>query len=121
MKLLSVRIENYKLCKDVTIDINDRLTALLGRNGSGKTTILQAFNLLSSNGDRHWNIRFASFDVNNFDVTTITAKIEDAGAIYHYRVKAYFDKKSANDRFRMTVCELNIPNSKIWFNYDDVE
>ncbi|MGD9504980.1 MAG: AAA family ATPase [Syntrophobacteraceae bacterium] len=40
--LRKIRIKNYRTCKDVTIELNSSLLALVGRNASGKTNTLQA-------------------------------------------------------------------------------
>jgi predicted ATP-dependent endonuclease of OLD family len=42
MKIESLRIENYRCFSDLLINFDARLTVLLGVNGSGKTTVLDA-------------------------------------------------------------------------------
>ena len=44
MMLKSIRIENYRSIRDATVDCDD-LTALVGANGSGKSSILRAIDL----------------------------------------------------------------------------
>jgi AAA15 family ATPase/GTPase len=41
-----VHFENFKSLQDVTLDLG-RLTALVGANGCGKSSVLQAMHLLS--------------------------------------------------------------------------
>lgn len=48
MKIYKICIKNYRTCKNTTLFPNDKLTALIGPNGSGKTNILTAIKLLSS-------------------------------------------------------------------------
>jgi len=43
--LESLHIENFRSCKDVLIDFDD-YTCLVGTNGTGKSTVLQALNIL---------------------------------------------------------------------------
>jgi predicted ATPase len=57
MKLRKARIDNFKGVKECEIDFLDsatprRITAILGDNGSGKTTVLQAIGLLLSLASR---------------------------------------------------------------------
>ena len=42
IKLLSMRIQNFKGCKDRTIEFGDK-TRISGANATGKTTIFDAF------------------------------------------------------------------------------
>jgi DNA repair ATPase RecN len=42
----ALRITNYRSCIDTTIDLQPDLSVLIGPNGTGKTTILNAFMLL---------------------------------------------------------------------------
>jgi ABC-type lipoprotein export system ATPase subunit len=48
MKITKVSIKNFRSCKSTSFSPNDKLTALIGPNGSGKTNILSAIKLLSS-------------------------------------------------------------------------
>lgn len=42
MKLKSIKIKNYRCFKDVEIDFDNRVTLVVGKNGAGKTAILDA-------------------------------------------------------------------------------
>lgn len=42
MKIKSIRIENFRSVKEISIDFSENLNVLVGINGSGKTTILDA-------------------------------------------------------------------------------
>jgi len=42
MKIKSIKIENYRSIKNISIDLMDNLNVFVGINGSGKTTILDA-------------------------------------------------------------------------------
>ncbi|MBA0884704.1 AAA family ATPase [Flavobacterium undicola] len=45
MKIKSIHIENFRSAKDLKIDFDDSLNVLVGVNGAGKTTILEALTL----------------------------------------------------------------------------
>jgi predicted ATP-binding protein involved in virulence len=45
MKIRNIKIENYRSAKDISIDLLDNLNVLIGINGSGKTTILEALSI----------------------------------------------------------------------------
>ena len=42
MRITNVRVENFRSIRDATFSC-DRLTALVGRNGTGKSSFLHAF------------------------------------------------------------------------------
>jgi AAA15 family ATPase/GTPase len=48
MKISQITIKNYRSCKETTFSPNKELSALIGPNGSGKTTVLSALRLLTS-------------------------------------------------------------------------
>ena len=53
MKLRRLRIKNFRSIYDLTLDLsNSNLTVLIGRNNSGKTSILDAIRIVFENLDR---------------------------------------------------------------------
>jgi len=45
MKIQRLKIRNYKLFRDITIEMNDDVNIFVGENDSGKTTILEALTM----------------------------------------------------------------------------
>lgn len=48
MYLKSIHIENYRLLRDVTISLDKSLTLFVGKNNTGKTSVMQAIEFLLS-------------------------------------------------------------------------
>ncbi|WP_163409628.1 AAA family ATPase [Flavobacterium ajazii] len=48
MKIKGIHIQNFRSAKDLKIDFDDNLNVLVGVNGAGKTTILEALTLCMS-------------------------------------------------------------------------
>ena len=63
IKLLSMRIQNFKGCKDKTIDFGDK-TRISGANATGKTTIFDAFTWLLFERD---SLGSSNFDIRPLD------------------------------------------------------
>jgi predicted ATP-binding protein involved in virulence len=50
MRLTSIDIDNFRCHKHCHIDFNDRLTVIVGTNGAGKTSILEAARIAINRG-----------------------------------------------------------------------
>lgn len=61
-----MKLTNFKGLRDFTIEFNDSVTSVLGKNGSGKTTIFDAFTWLLFGKD--------SEDRKNFNIKTLDAQ-----------------------------------------------
>lgn len=48
MKLKEISITNFKGCQDIHLNLDDQLTVIIGANGAGKSTILEAISIVLS-------------------------------------------------------------------------
>ena len=60
MYISNVKIRNYKNFYKANIKFNEKITTVIGENGTGKTNLFNAIRLLIDNGYRHF------FDENDF-------------------------------------------------------
>lgn len=42
MKIRTITIKNYRCFEEITLSLGDKITLLVGKNGTGKTAILDA-------------------------------------------------------------------------------
>lgn len=61
MKINHVKVENFRLLRDVALGLEDRTTLIVGRNNSGKTSIAEIFRRLLS--DKALNFRLEDFSL----------------------------------------------------------
>ena len=61
MKITKVEIQNYRLLKHFSIDIEDRLSLVIGKNNCGKTSLLSAL-------DKFLNLGVSSFSFDDFNL-----------------------------------------------------
>ena len=78
MKITSFELKNYRNCTDINDEFTSEKTLIIGKNGQGKTNILEALYFLSTlKSPRTSNIKeFINFDADNF---IIKADILKAG------------------------------------------
>ena len=43
MKIKKITIENFRLLKNLSIEVEDKLSLILGKNNTGKTSFLTVF------------------------------------------------------------------------------
>jgi putative ATP-dependent endonuclease of OLD family len=73
MKIKSIHIKNYRLLKDFKLDLEDELSLVLGKNNSGKTSILSVLDKFI-NSDKN---KFTSEDFNLVFKNELKTLIED--------------------------------------------
>lgn len=61
MKILKVEVENFRLLKNFTIDLEDELTLVIGKNNTGKTSLLSVLDKFLNSGEKN---RFTFNDFN---------------------------------------------------------
>src|SRR6185437_12649171 len=61
MKIFKIQIQNYRLLKDFKIDLKNELSLVIGKNNTGKTSILSALDKFLNQSERN---KFSSDDFN---------------------------------------------------------
>lgn len=62
MKIYKIQIENFRLLKNFSIDIEDELSLVIGKNNSGKTSILSALDKFLNRSDSN-KFHFDDFNI----------------------------------------------------------
>ena len=62
MKIYKIQIENFRLLKNFSIDIEDELSLVIGKNNSGKTSILSALDKFLNRSDNN-KFHFDDFNI----------------------------------------------------------
>ncbi|MDR3256664.1 MAG: ATP-dependent endonuclease [Endomicrobium sp.] len=61
MKIFKIQIKNYRLLKDITIDLEDELSLVIGKNNTGKTSILSILDKFLNSPEKN---KFSFYDFN---------------------------------------------------------
>lgn len=77
MRVEKININNFRLLKNFSVDLEDSLSLIIGKNNTGKTSILTALNKFLNGSDKN---KF-TFDDFNVDVKTEIVSILTAEAI----------------------------------------
>lgn len=94
MKISRLKIKNYKLFRNVTIEMNDEMNIFVGENDSGKTTILEALSMVLTgkiNGNNivsRVNLDWFNVSIRNSFIETIEAG--DTPALPVIEIEVYF-------------------------------
>lgn len=105
MKLFQLKIRNYKaFSEEVTLNLYASRYALIGRNNSGKSTVLNAINLLLGSKDpRYMNLAESDyFNIEEDVFIELTMVVDDIKEIWDLptaqKYKAIFASKYKKDR-----------------------
>ena len=117
IKLLKMRIQNFKGCKDREIDFGDR-TSIKGANATGKTTVFDGFTWLlfgkDSLGNAKFDIRPLDADgnmINNLEISVESLiRVDDEEYALKKTQKQVWRKKRGTDttEFQGNVNEFEI-------------
>jgi predicted ATP-dependent endonuclease of OLD family len=78
MKITKLSIENFRLLDNITINIEDDITLIVGKNNSGKTSLFEVINLFFDNKNR---ITFHDFSFNSHFVFRLCYEEYEAGLL----------------------------------------
>lgn len=96
MKISKIAIENYRSCKSVSFSPHERLSVLIGPNGSGKTNILSALKLLFGLLEVPRRSRF-QIENNISDECKLTVWFEWKGAKIKYTAQIHSETNERNE------------------------
>ncbi|MDQ7914695.1 ATP-binding protein [Pseudomonas sp. 102515] len=130
VKIKKIEIKNYRSCIDTQFEPNSGLSSLIGPNGSGKTTILSAFQLLNSlSTSRYQNHRKNSPDSFSSDcLLKVTFEWETYKITYEAKVNLVNNEKNEDEvlnsreswsfyQITKSRKKINLPISIILENY----
>lgn len=70
MKILNLKLKNYRNCKNIELDLNAQKILIIGKNAQGKTNILESIYFLSTLKSQRTtnNVELINFDKNNVEI-----------------------------------------------------
>lgn len=102
MKILSLKMENFKNIKSSKIDFKSNLSGIYGPNGTGKTAVIEAldvirlyFNPLKSK-EQSEELKNKISRLINIDSNTMSLEATLQDNEYHYKLKLSFQKDRLN-------------------------
>jgi DNA repair exonuclease SbcCD ATPase subunit len=120
MKLLSIKIENFKGIKAFEVNFEGRDTVLTGANGTGKTSVYDAFLYLlfgkDSSGRKEFGLR--PLDANNDPIPKLVTKVEATiwdGDDMEYTLRKENHENTVKGQLRgyTTLCWINEVPKKV--------
>jgi predicted ATP-dependent endonuclease of OLD family len=96
MKINQIHISNFRILEDFKLDVEDELSLVIGKNNSGKTSILTILDKFLNQSDKN---RFVFEDFNLNFIEQIKSIIEDSNSI----TEEDFDKAFYGIKLRILV------------------
>lgn len=62
MKIVTVIVKNYRVLKEITVDWQEQLSLIIGKNNCGKTSLLSVMNKLLSES-KNISVHYDDFNV----------------------------------------------------------
>ncbi|MGV8171687.1 MAG: AAA family ATPase [Candidatus Woesearchaeota archaeon] len=112
MKLVEFAIESYRSCLKTKLTINDKITVLIGINGSGKTNILNGLQLLNKILDESSTIHLSQEkEIDTYNNCSIKCTLDHRGKCIPLKgVISYETDNNNNDIVRMSTIKWNLKN-----------
>jgi predicted ATP-dependent endonuclease of OLD family len=63
MRITKIRVQNFRLLKDITVDLQDNISVIIGKNNCGKTSLLLVMDKLLGSGSTKAAFAFDDFNV----------------------------------------------------------
>lgn len=76
MKILELKLKNYRNCSDVELDLNSKKILIIGKNAQGKTNILESIYFISTLKSQRTtnNMEIIKFDENRVEINAEVEK-----------------------------------------------
>ncbi|MDE1206739.1 ATP-dependent nuclease [Tenacibaculum larymnensis] len=110
MKIKNVEIKNFRLLEDIKISLDDKISLIVGRNNSGKTSVIEVFN-------NFFNYENSTFIFEDF---SISSHIKFNEAIKKYNEYLILDEGEEKDKLEKLYKNL-LPSIElgIYIVYDE--
>jgi len=124
MKVFKIDVENYRLLKSFSIDLEEQLSLILGKNNTGKTSILSILDKFLNQPD---NLRFSIDDFNLEYKKSLKAIIENTTVITEtdykedgIKLKLFIDYNEKDDLSNLSrvMMDLDPANNVIVLSFE---
>ncbi|WP_445363798.1 ATP-dependent nuclease [Microbulbifer sp. ANSA003] len=125
MKVANIKISNYRLLKDFSLDLEDNLSLIIGKNNTGKTSILTAIDKFINPSEKN-PITIDDFNVNlKKKLSSILVDPESIGTEEEYkplgitlRVIIDYDENDDLSAVRNLIMNLDISHNSIVLGFE---
>ena len=94
MKIINLKLRNYRNCKNIDLDLDSKKILIVGKNAQGKTNILESIYFLSTlKSQRTTN----NFDLINFEETNVEVQSIIEKSSTQIEVDFYYNKEKKRE------------------------
>lgn len=119
--ITNLKIRNYRSCRNTTVNLNEKLSVLIGKNGAGKTNILNSL-LLLKQVTKGRGFRSRKIPKNYLSNAEVSFSFHRSKKVVDVKFFLVFDVTEKNSD-RLVSAEVSIKNSsdKKWGKKIDIE
>ena len=120
MKIFKIEIENYRLLKDFSIDIEKELSLVIGKNNRGKTSFLSVMNKFINGNSGSFAFEDFNLDFINNLIENIDGIIQEDFTPIGIKMRLFIEYNNEDNLSNISslMMDLNPDNNTIILSYE---
>ena len=122
MKVKKIVIKNYRLLRNVTLDLEDDMSLIVGKNNTGKTSFISLVKKFLSDRSSSFSFNDFNLDFQKEIIDIIKKKIVNADEYEDLKISLKitieYDSDDSLENLSKFLIDLNEDNNKIFLQFD---
>ena len=122
MKITKIQVENYRLLKDFSIDIEQELSLVIGKNNCGKTSLLSVMDKFLNGNSSSFTFEDFNLDFKEVLISTIEKDVDDKYSPIGIRMKLFIEYADTDNLSNISnlMMDLDPDNNSIILAFEYV-
>lgn len=122
MKITKIQVENYRLLKDFSIDIEKEISLVIGKNNCGKTSLLSVMDKFLNGNSSSFTFEDFNLDFKEVLVSTIEKDVDEKYSPIGIRMNLFIEYADTDNLSNISnlMMDLDPDNNSIILSYEYV-